>query len=66
MDDDVMRGGGEGGGPRAVNNGQGADNVGLGAGLGAAHQAMLQGGGPIGFQPYRRPKFFAARVSYRI
>ncbi|CAL1539973.1 unnamed protein product [Lymnaea stagnalis] len=34
----------------------------LGEGLGAAHQAMLQGGGPTGFQPYKRPSFFAARI----
>lgn len=34
----------------------------LGEGLGAAHQAMLQGGGPTGFQPYKRPRFFAARI----
>ncbi|ESO98358.1 hypothetical protein LOTGIDRAFT_213986 [Lottia gigantea] len=33
-----------------------------GEGLGAAHQAMLQGGGPTGFQPYKRPSIFAARV----
>ena len=32
-------------------------------GLGAAHQAMLQGGGPTGFQPYKHPKFFHASVS---
>ncbi|XP_041375877.1 E3 ubiquitin-protein ligase MARCHF6-like [Gigantopelta aegis] len=31
-------------------------------GLGAAHQAMLQGGGPTGFQPYKKPSFFAVRV----
>ena len=31
-------------------------------GLGAAHQAMLQGGGPTGFQPYKRPSIFAVRV----
>ena len=34
----------------------------LNEGLGAAHQAMLQGGGPTGFQPYKRPTFFVARV----
>uniref|UniRef100_A0A2C9LZL1 RING-type E3 ubiquitin transferase n=1 Tax=Biomphalaria glabrata TaxID=6526 RepID=A0A2C9LZL1_BIOGL len=28
----------------------------------AAHQAMLQGGGPTGFQPYKRPSFFVARI----
>ncbi|CAE1167567.1 MARCH6 [Acanthosepion pharaonis] len=32
------------------------------AGLGAAHQAMLQGGGPTGFQAYKRPSFFTIRV----
>ena len=30
--------------------------------LGAAHQAMLQGGGPTGFQPYQRPNLFTLRV----
>ncbi|XP_059140902.1 E3 ubiquitin-protein ligase MARCHF6-like [Physella acuta] len=34
----------------------------IGDGLGAAHQAMLQGGGPTGFQPYKRPSFFPARI----
>ncbi|CAH1780425.1 unnamed protein product [Owenia fusiformis] len=32
-------------------------------GLGAAHQALLQGGGPTGFQPYNKPKFFLLRMS---
>lgn len=32
-------------------------------GLGAAHQAMLQGGGPVGFQSYKRPNLFHFRVS---
>ena len=32
-------------------------------GLGAEHQAMLQGGGPAGFQPYRKPDLFHVRVS---
>lgn len=36
---------------------------GLGGGLGAAHQAMLQGGGPTGFQVYKRPRLFYFRVS---
>ncbi|CAG2251600.1 DOA10 [Mytilus edulis] len=31
-------------------------------GLGAAHQAMLQGGGPTGFQAYKRPSVFHFRV----
>lgn len=33
------------------------------AGLGAAHQALLQGGGPTGFQPYKQPNMFHFRVS---
>ena len=37
--------------------------VGLQAGLGAAHQALLQGGGPTGFQPYKQPNMFHLRVS---
>lgn len=32
------------------------------AGLGAAHQAMLQGGGPTGFQSYKRPSLFHIRI----
>lgn len=35
---------------------------GLGGGLGAAHQAMLQGGGPTGFQVYKRPRLFYFRI----
>jgi len=31
-------------------------------GLGAAHQAMLQGGGPTGYQPYKMPRFLYFRV----
>ena len=31
-------------------------------GLGDVHQAMMQGGGPVGFQPYKRPNVFAFRV----
>lgn len=30
--------------------------------LGAAHQALLQRGGPTGFQPYIRPRWFPARL----
>ena len=30
--------------------------------LGAAHQALLQREGPIGFQPYIRPRWFPARL----
>ncbi|KAJ8303370.1 hypothetical protein KUTeg_019766 [Tegillarca granosa] len=33
-----------------------------GAGLGAAHQALLQGGGPTGFQAYKRPSFYHLRI----
>jgi len=33
-----------------------------GGGLGAAHQAMLQGGGPTGFMPYKRPTYFILRL----
>lgn len=36
----------------------------VGEGLHAAHQAILQQGGPVGFQPYRRPLKFPLRVSY--
>ncbi|KAI5719871.1 hypothetical protein M8J76_016240 [Diaphorina citri] len=34
----------------------------LGNDLGAAHQALLQIGGPTGFQPYTRPSYFFARI----
>ena len=60
--DDQGLGGMEGAGPN--NNPPAPQDVGLGAGLGAAHQAMLQGGAPVGFQPYKRPSFFVARVRY--
>ncbi|XP_067145385.1 E3 ubiquitin-protein ligase MARCHF6 [Centruroides vittatus] len=30
--------------------------------LAAAHQALLQGNGPTGFQPYRRPKYFILKI----
>lgn len=33
-----------------------------GEGLGAEHQALLHMAGPTGFQPYRRPTFFAVRL----
>ncbi|RZC36691.1 E3 ubiquitin-protein ligase MARCH6, partial [Asbolus verrucosus] len=33
-----------------------------GAGLGAAHQALLMMEPPTGFQPYERPSFFVARL----
>lgn len=34
----------------------------VGEGLHAAHQAILQQGGPVGFQPYHRPVRFPFRV----
>lgn len=34
----------------------------VGEGLHAAHQAILQQGGPVGFQPYHRPVKFPLRV----
>lgn len=34
----------------------------VGEGLHAAHQAILQQGGPVGFQPYHRPLRFPFRV----
>lgn len=36
---------------------------GLGEGLHAAHQAILQQGGPIGFQSYHRPINFPVKVT---
>nr|KAF6441374.1 hypothetical protein HJG63_013017 [Rousettus aegyptiacus] len=49
-----------------VNNNQHARNNNavpvVGEGLHAAHQAILQQGGPIGFQPYRRPLHFPLRI----
>lgn len=35
---------------------------GLGEGLHAAHQAILQQGGPVGFQPYHRPMNFSLKI----
>uniref|UniRef100_A0A3Q1I188 E3 ubiquitin-protein ligase MARCHF6 n=1 Tax=Anabas testudineus TaxID=64144 RepID=A0A3Q1I188_ANATE len=35
---------------------------GLGEGLHAAHQAILQQGGPVGFQPYHRPINFPLKI----
>lgn len=35
---------------------------GLGEGLHAAHQAILQQGGPVGFQPYHRPMNFPVKI----
>ncbi|XP_019629524.1 PREDICTED: E3 ubiquitin-protein ligase MARCH6-like [Branchiostoma belcheri] len=41
----------------------GANNIDLqDGGLHAAHQAILQQAGPIGFQPYKRPRWFAFRL----
>uniref|UniRef100_A0A4W3GFG4 E3 ubiquitin-protein ligase MARCHF6 n=1 Tax=Callorhinchus milii TaxID=7868 RepID=A0A4W3GFG4_CALMI len=34
----------------------------VGEGLHAAHQAILQQGGPVGFQPYRKPLQFPFRI----
>lgn len=48
--------------PAAAAAAANAENAALAAGLGAAHQALLQRGGPTGFQPYMRPKWFAARI----
>uniref|UniRef100_A0A2K5KT89 RING-type E3 ubiquitin transferase n=2 Tax=Cercopithecinae TaxID=9528 RepID=A0A2K5KT89_CERAT len=49
-----------------VNNNQHARNNNaipvVGEGLHAAHQAILQQGGPVGFQPYRRPLNFPLRI----
>uniref|UniRef100_A0A667WWL7 RING-type E3 ubiquitin transferase n=1 Tax=Myripristis murdjan TaxID=586833 RepID=A0A667WWL7_9TELE len=36
----------------------------VGEGLHAAHQAILQQGGPVGFQPYHRPLRFPFRVMH--
>ena len=45
------------------NNPAPANNIDLqDGGLHAAHQAILQQAGPIGFQPYKRPTWFAFRV----
>nr|XP_023651481.1 E3 ubiquitin-protein ligase MARCH6 isoform X2 [Paramormyrops kingsleyae] len=43
------------------NNNNGAAPV-VGEGLHAAHQAILQQGGPVGFQPYHRPIRFPFRI----
>eukprot|EP00058_Branchiostoma_floridae_P026802 XP_002612293.1 hypothetical protein BRAFLDRAFT_80099 [Branchiostoma floridae] len=45
------------------NNPAPANNIDLqDGGLHAAHQAILQQAGPIGFQPYKRPTWFAFRL----
>ncbi|XP_015210461.1 E3 ubiquitin-protein ligase MARCHF6 isoform X2 [Lepisosteus oculatus] len=51
--------------PQANNNQQARNNNAIpvvGEGLHAAHQAILQQGGPVGFQPYRRPLRFPFRI----
>uniref|UniRef100_A0A3B4GVK7 E3 ubiquitin-protein ligase MARCHF6 n=1 Tax=Pundamilia nyererei TaxID=303518 RepID=A0A3B4GVK7_9CICH len=45
--------------PGRVNNNR---IPGLGEGLHAAHQAILQQGGPVGFQPYHRPINFPMKI----
>lgn len=47
--------------PRNNNNANAVPVV--GDGLHAAHQAILQQGGPVGFQPYHRPLKFPFRVN---
>ncbi|XP_063778828.1 E3 ubiquitin-protein ligase MARCHF6 isoform X5 [Pseudophryne corroboree] len=51
---------------QAANNNQHARNNNavpvVGEGLHAAHQAILQQGGPVGFQPYHRPIKFPLRI----
>ncbi|XP_033848901.1 E3 ubiquitin-protein ligase MARCHF6-like isoform X1 [Acipenser ruthenus] len=50
---------------QANNNQQARNNNAIpvvGEGLHAAHQAILQQGGPVGFQPYRRPMRFPFRI----
>ncbi|KAJ4925101.1 hypothetical protein JOQ06_017838 [Pogonophryne albipinna] len=42
--------------------GEQEDNEGNQPGLHAAHQAILQQGGPVGFQPYHRPLRFPFRI----
>ncbi|KAK1884968.1 E3 ubiquitin-protein ligase MARCH6 [Dissostichus eleginoides] len=42
--------------------GEQEDNEAVGEGLHAAHQAILQQGGPVGFQPYHRPLRFPFRI----
>ncbi|XP_064189221.1 E3 ubiquitin-protein ligase MARCH6 isoform X1 [Anguilla rostrata] len=49
---------------QANNNQQARNNAVpvVGEGLHAAHQAILQQGGPVGFQPYHRPMRFPFRI----
>uniref|UniRef100_A0A8C8FZU2 E3 ubiquitin-protein ligase MARCHF6 n=1 Tax=Oncorhynchus tshawytscha TaxID=74940 RepID=A0A8C8FZU2_ONCTS len=49
---------------QANNNLQGRNNNAIPDGLHAAHQAILQQGGPVGFQPYHQPIKFSFRVSH--
>uniref|UniRef100_A0A8C7UK85 E3 ubiquitin-protein ligase MARCHF6 n=1 Tax=Oncorhynchus mykiss TaxID=8022 RepID=A0A8C7UK85_ONCMY len=44
------------------NNLQGRNNNAIPDGLHAAHQAILQQGGPVGFQPYHQPIKFSFRI----
>uniref|UniRef100_A0A673XEN3 E3 ubiquitin-protein ligase MARCHF6 n=1 Tax=Salmo trutta TaxID=8032 RepID=A0A673XEN3_SALTR len=46
---------------QANNNPQGRNNNAIPDGLHAAHQAILQQGGPVGFQPYHQPIKFSFR-----
>ncbi|XP_052816419.1 E3 ubiquitin-protein ligase MARCHF6-like isoform X3 [Mya arenaria] len=48
--------------PNAAPNQPPAAPPAQGLGLAAAHQAMLQGGGPVGFQSYKRPNLFYVRI----
>uniref|UniRef100_A0A8C8G4I5 E3 ubiquitin-protein ligase MARCHF6 n=1 Tax=Oncorhynchus tshawytscha TaxID=74940 RepID=A0A8C8G4I5_ONCTS len=47
---------------QANNNLQGRNNNAIPDGLHAAHQAILQQGGPVGFQPYHQPIKFSFRI----
>ncbi|KAM7378800.1 hypothetical protein PAMP_004398 [Pampus punctatissimus] len=48
--------------PGRHNNNNNNRIPGLGEGLHAAHQAILQQGGPVGFQPYHRPINFPLKI----
>lgn len=48
--------------PGRHNNNNNNRIPGLGEGLHAAHQAILQQGGPVGFQPYHRPLNFPLKI----
>ncbi|KAJ8012060.1 hypothetical protein DPEC_G00064760 [Dallia pectoralis] len=45
-----------------ANNQPGRNNNAIPEGLHAAHQAILQQGGPVGFEPYHRPMKFTFRI----